>query len=301
MLFDHSELHHGVSGAPRFKHLSFTDDLSLYLNSEANANRLLAKVHLFEKWSRLRIALTESFFTPVTHAKEAEPRASEAKQGHWAQSRTAPRAHPWDLIAMEEDDQDHLFLRQFRSNVVKTNRCIKCQKDKYLDQFSPAPPFSQDSVPICISCKSQWLPSGILYNDNPLPVIPEGGGGGGGGGSSPTRFLGIHGDTEGDCSSQISLIFQQSASIIVFLRQRNLSARHSLSLVSMTLSSYVRFPSGVISWTSSSLRKLDSLWINAYKMACGVSWGTVSCLMRFPTALGGRNLPTSPPPPREQL
>jgi hypothetical protein len=60
----------------------------------------------------------------------------------------------------------------------------------------------------------------------------------------------------------------------------------------MTLPSNVRFPSGVISWTRSSLRKLDNLWMNAYKMTCGVSRSTASCRMRFPTALGGRNLPT---------
>jgi hypothetical protein len=244
-LFDHSELHHGVSGAPRFNHLAFADALSLYLNSEANANQLLAKVHLFEKWSGLRIALTKSLVTAVTHGREAVSRASEVTRGHLARSRMAPRAHPCDLIAMEEDNEDHLLLRQFRSNAASTNRCIKCQKDKSLDRFPLAPPSSLDCAPICISCKSQWLPSGILYNGNPLPVIP---------GSSPTRFLGIHGDMEGDCSSQISLIFQQSASIIAFLRQEKLSARHSLSLVSMTLPSNVRFPSGVISWTRSSLR-----------------------------------------------
>jgi hypothetical protein len=32
--------------------------------------------------------------------------------------------------------------------------------------------------------------------------------------------------------------------------------------------------------------------MQAYKMACGVSRSTASCIMRFPSALGGRNLPT---------
>jgi hypothetical protein len=160
------------------------------------------------------------------------------------------RAHPWDLTAMEEDDDEHLLLRRFSSNSATSIRCVKCQKDKHPHRFPQAPPLSLDSAPTCISCRSQWLPSGILYNGNPLPVIP---------GSSPTRVLGIHGDMEGDLSPQISLIFQQSASSIIVLRQKKLSARHSLSLVSMTLPSYVRFPIGVISWSSSSLRKLDRL------------------------------------------
>jgi hypothetical protein len=192
-----------------------SDDLSLYLKFEANANRLLAKVHLFEKWSGLCIALTKSFVTAVTHGREAESRASEATRGHLAQSRMDPRAHPWVLIAMEEDNENRLLLRQFRSNAATTNRCIKCQKDKPLDRFPLAPSSSENCATTCISCKSQWLPSGILYNGNPLPVIP---------GSSPTRFLGIHGDMEGDCSTQISLIFQQSTSIIAFLQQKKLGS-----------------------------------------------------------------------------
>jgi hypothetical protein len=98
-LFDHSELHHGlVSGAPRFNHLAFSDDLSFYLNSEANASKLLAKVHLFEKWNGLHIALTKSFVTSVTHGREAESRTSEVTRGHLARSRMAPRAHPWTSL-----------------------------------------------------------------------------------------------------------------------------------------------------------------------------------------------------------
>ena len=157
----------------------------------------------------------QSFVTAVTHGREAESRASEATRGHLAQSRMDPRAHPWVLIAMEEDNENRLLLRQFRSNAATTNRCIKCQKDKPLDRFPLAPSSSENCATTCISCKSQWLPSGILYNGNPLPVIP---------GSSPTRFLGIHGDMEGDCSTQISLIFQQSTSIIAFLQQKKLGS-----------------------------------------------------------------------------
>ena len=38
--------------------------------------------------------------------------------------------------------------------------------------------------------------------------------------------------------------------------------------------------------------QIRQTWMNAFKMACGVSRNTASCIMRFPTALGGRNLPT---------
>jgi hypothetical protein len=123
---------------------------------------------------------------------------------------------------------------------------------------------SVDITPICISCQSQWLTSGVSYAGNPLPVIP---------GSSPTRFLCIHGDMRGDCSQQISLIFQQSAAIVVFLQEKKLCLQHSLSLVSMMLPSYVWFPSGVLPWTIGDLRTLDHLWMRAYKMA---SWNHVT-------------------------
>jgi hypothetical protein len=77
-LFDDPELHHGESGAPRFNQLAFADDLSLHLNSEAIANRLLTKVHLFEKCSGLRIALTKSFVSAVMDGKGKELRTSGA-------------------------------------------------------------------------------------------------------------------------------------------------------------------------------------------------------------------------------
>jgi hypothetical protein len=91
-LFDHSALHHGVSGAPLFNHLAFADHLSLYLNSGANANRLLTKVHLFEKWSGLRIALPKSF---VMERCTARGRSSARRwpRDAFGLNRIRPRMH----------------------------------------------------------------------------------------------------------------------------------------------------------------------------------------------------------------
>ena len=282
-LLDQSELHHGVKGAPKFSHLAFADDLSLYVNSEASANKLLEKVHLFEKWSGLRISLSKSFVTAVMHGKGDVPTVSETTRGSRSSAAGPLRAHVCDLIAVEEDGPDSLLVRVPASTGAKPIRCTRCQKARSSGCFPPDKQGLVDSAPICLSCRSQWLTSGVSYAGNPLPVIP---------GSSPTRFLGIHGDMKGDCSKQISIISQQSAAIIVFLQEKKLSIRHSLSLVSMTLPSYVRFPSGVLSWTTGALRTLDRLWMRAYKMACGVSQSTASCILRLPAELGGRNLPT---------
>ena len=78
-LFDKSGLQHGVDRAPQFNHLAFADDLSLYLNSEANANRLLEKVLQFERWSGLRLALSKSLITGILHGKGATRKASAKK------------------------------------------------------------------------------------------------------------------------------------------------------------------------------------------------------------------------------
>jgi hypothetical protein len=199
-LFDNSELQHEVAGAPQFNHLAFADDLSLYLNSEANANRLLEKILLFEQWSGLHLALPKSFVTAVMHGKGAELRASETARDLRGRPEKTSRAHLCDLIAMEEDVDDHLLVRRPDSSGVKTIRCARCLQDRSLGRFPQGTSSFDDSTKICLTCRAQWLPSGVVYNGNPLPVIP---------GSSPTCFLGIHGDMRGDCSMQISLVFQQ--------------------------------------------------------------------------------------------
>jgi hypothetical protein len=159
---------------------------------------------------------------------------------------------------MDGDGNDCLLIRRPDSKGITQIRCARCLQDRSHGQIPQGASSLEDNETICFTCRSQWLPSGVVYNGHPLPIIP---------GSSPTRFLGIHGDMRGECSAQISLVFKKPASIVNFLREKKLSIRHSLSLVSMTLPSYVRFPSGVISWTGSSLIKLDRLWMQAYKMA----------------------------------
>jgi hypothetical protein len=84
--FDKSELQHGVDWTPQFNHLAFADDLSLYLNSEANANCLLEEVLQFEHWSGLRLALSKSAFPcmiPVTNRLSLESCMEKARHaGH---------------------------------------------------------------------------------------------------------------------------------------------------------------------------------------------------------------------------
>ena len=88
------------SSMPSFdfsNHLAFADDLSLDLNSEANANRLLEKVLQFERWSGLRLALSKSLITGILHGKGATRKASAKKVATAREFRGGvekpPRAH----------------------------------------------------------------------------------------------------------------------------------------------------------------------------------------------------------------
>ena len=84
---------HGVDRVPQFNHLAFADDLSLYLNSEANANKLLEKVLQFEHWSGLLLALSKSFITGVLHGKGAARRTSALARDPRGGSEKLTRAH----------------------------------------------------------------------------------------------------------------------------------------------------------------------------------------------------------------
>ena len=287
-LFDGSGTHHGVKGAPHFNHLAFADDLSLYVASERDADILLQKVKAFEDWSGLQIALSKSFATGILHGSGAQRRVSNARrQNRTHQARmkwnSAP-AHVCDLIAMEEDDDDHILRFSTTGAAREFLRCSQCHRQKGAQHFRfPSADDETKDVSTCTSCLAQWLPSGITYNGTPLPVVP---------GSTPTRFLGIHGDMSGDCTAQIAMVYQKSAAIIAFLQERKLSPRQGLTLVSMTLPSLLRFSGCVVPWSKAQLQKLDSLWMYAYKLACWLPASTASCLLRFPTTLGGRALPT---------
>ena len=286
-LFDQSGVHHGVKGAPSFNHLAFADDLSLYVTSQRDADILLQRVKAFEDWSGLQISRSKSFATGSLNGAGAARRAADARRHHQvrstrAESTTAP-AHACDLLAMEEDDEGNLLRFQTQRPDNRRIRCSQCTRTKSAKLFRHYAETLEDGVSTCLACRAEWTPSGINYGGEALPVIP---------GSTPTRFLGIHGDMRGDCSAQISIVFQQTASIVAFLQERKLSPRQGLSLVSMTLPSFLRFTGSLVPWSKPQLRKLDRLWMHAYKLALWISVNTASCLLKFPDTMGGRGLAT---------
>ena len=59
----------------------------------------------------------------------------------------------------------------------------------------------------------------------------------------------------------------------------------------MTLPSFLRFTGSLVPWSKTQLRKLDRLWMHAYKLALWISASTASCLLKFPDTMGGRGLP----------
>jgi hypothetical protein len=147
---------------PRSNHLAFADDLSLYLNSEANANRLLETVLLFEQWSRLSLALPKLFVTAVMHGKGTELRTSETARDLRGRPEKTSRAHLCDLIAMEEDEDDHLLVSRPYSSGVKTIRYPSCLQDRSLCPFPQGTSRFDDSTKICLTCRAQWLGHGAI-------------------------------------------------------------------------------------------------------------------------------------------
>ena len=56
-LITSSGISHGVANVPGFNHLAFVDDLSLFVSSEEDANRLLLLVKQFEAVSYTHLTL----------------------------------------------------------------------------------------------------------------------------------------------------------------------------------------------------------------------------------------------------
>ena len=290
-LLDKTGIQHGVKGAPGFNHLAFADDLSLYVGSERDANRLLELVKKFEEWSGLCISLKKSFVTGVLHGRGAQMRMAESK----AQLRTAQakneasttKSQPLENLAWDWDDEENP-VRLAPPSKTPTIQCKHCMKGRPKHLF---PSYGSDSVPthgICVECSSRWMPSGIRYGAQLLPVIP---------GSTPTRFLGIHGDMYGNCSDQFRHVFTSTAEILAFIRTQKLNDRQNMTLISMTLPAFLRASGGLVKWPKAQLLRLDRMWMQAYRLANRLPPNTPACLFRFPAQIptgggGGMQVPT---------
>ena len=62
-LLDATGLTHGIKRTPQWNHAAFADDLSIYVSTVSDGNKLLEVIHEFESWSGLWISIPNSVVT----------------------------------------------------------------------------------------------------------------------------------------------------------------------------------------------------------------------------------------------
>jgi len=78
-LLDATGITHGIRRIPQWNHAAFADDLSIYVCTVRDANKLLDVIHEFEFWSRLRISIPKSLATGARYGTGLERRLERAK------------------------------------------------------------------------------------------------------------------------------------------------------------------------------------------------------------------------------
>jgi len=78
-LLDSTGITHGIRRIPQWNHAAFADDLSIYVCTVKNGNRLPDVVHEFEDWSGLRISTPKSLDTGAMYGTGSERRLDRAK------------------------------------------------------------------------------------------------------------------------------------------------------------------------------------------------------------------------------
>ena len=62
-LLDATGITHGIKRTPQWNHAAFADDLSIYVGTVRDGNKLLDVIHELEFWSGLRISIPKSIAT----------------------------------------------------------------------------------------------------------------------------------------------------------------------------------------------------------------------------------------------
>jgi len=84
-LLDATGVTHGSKRTPQWNHAAFADDLSIYVCTVKDANKILDVIHEFESWSGLRISIPKSLDTGAMYktgtARRQVGAKVEAKKG----------------------------------------------------------------------------------------------------------------------------------------------------------------------------------------------------------------------------
>jgi len=234
-LLDATGITHGIKRTPQWNHAAFADDLSIYVSTTSDGNKLLEVIYEFESWSGLRISIPKSVVTGAMYGTGTTRRQADAKADAVKRKRDAgPDIINPQIRALEAMDEaldtdntiEHNTKGQeaWRRNLATMLRqCPICNQKKGVSSF----PTQFHLNPPCLECKHAWKPSGIKYNATALKVTH---------GKTPIRLLGIRYNMWLDSAAQRRYVMDGITEMACFLRKnRDLSIENGLRLIDCTL------------------------------------------------------------------
>jgi len=105
-LLDATGITHGIRRIPQWNHAAFADDLSKYVRTVRDTNKLLDVIHNVEFWSGIRISIPKSLATGAMYGTGSDRRSEQAKTDTAKRKREAGphilNRQIWALRAMDE-------------------------------------------------------------------------------------------------------------------------------------------------------------------------------------------------------
>ena len=106
-LLDATGITHGIKRTPQWNHAAFADDLSIYVGTVRDGNKLLEVIHEFESWSGLRISILKSVVTGAMYGSGTTRRQERVKADVSKRKRDAgPDILEPQIRALEVMDDD---------------------------------------------------------------------------------------------------------------------------------------------------------------------------------------------------
>jgi len=189
-LLDATGITNCIKRTPQWNHAAFADDLSIYVGTDRDINKLLDVIHEFESWSGLRISIPKSLATGAMYGTGSDRCSERAKSDAAKRKRDAGpdilNLQIQALVAMDEaldvDNTTQLSIKSqetWKTNLATMSRqCPICNKKKGNCHF----PTQLHLNPPCLECQRTWKPSGIKYKGTDLKGIH---------GQAPIRLLGV--------------------------------------------------------------------------------------------------------------
>ena len=254
-LLDATGITHGIKRTPQWNHAAFADDLSIYVSTVSDGNKLLEVIHEFESWSGLRISIPKSVATGAMYGTGTFRRQAAAKADAAKRKRDAgpdilnPQIRALEAMdeALDTDNTTENITKgqeAWRTNLdTMLRQCPICNQTKGVNFF----PTQLHINPPCLECKHAWKPSGIKYNATELKVTH---------GKAPIRLLGIRYNMWLDSAAQRRYVMDGITEMACFLRKnRDLSIENGLRLVDCTLGPLLAFSGPVIIWPEKEFKK----------------------------------------------